>query len=91
MKLQGLELLQWPAQSLVLNPIENIWKVLKDSVRRRLPYPRTREELKVVLVEEWTRNYLRASRTACPRESLRLSRIKGTRVVTRFTLFFGSN
>jgi hypothetical protein len=53
MKLQGHKLLQWPAQSLDLNPIENVWKVLKDSVRRRLPYPRTREELKVALVEEW--------------------------------------
>jgi DDE superfamily endonuclease len=55
MKLQGLELLQWPAQSPDLNPIENIWKILKGNIRHRYPLPWTREELKAALVEEWNK------------------------------------
>ena len=34
----------WPPQSLDLNPIENVWRILKQRVKRRKPT--TKEELK---------------------------------------------
>ncbi|CAG8732219.1 30749_t:CDS:1, partial [Racocetra persica] len=36
-----------------LNPIENVWKILKDNVQQRRPPPNTYEALKTALLEEW--------------------------------------
>ena len=47
--------LPWPAQSPDLNPIENLWKVLKDNVQKKKRFPRTVAELKVALNEEWSK------------------------------------
>jgi transposase len=30
-----LEKIEWPAQSPILNPIENVWKLLKDVIQKR--------------------------------------------------------
>jgi transposase len=43
--------LDWPPYSPDLNPVENIWKVLKEKVRHRLP--NTIDEVKNFLYEEW--------------------------------------
>ena len=51
--MQNIEQLTWPAQSPDLNPIENIWKILKDNIQQRNPPPRKYEELKIALLEEW--------------------------------------
>jgi len=45
--------LPWPAQSPDLNSIENLWKILKDRTQQRKPFPRTVEQLKTALREEW--------------------------------------
>lgn len=53
LNMQNIEHLTWPAQSPDLNPIENIWKILKDNIQQRNPPPHKYEELKIALLEEW--------------------------------------
>lgn len=48
---KSMEILEWPANSPDLNPIENLWAMLKENVAKR--NPKTKEELKTVLLEEW--------------------------------------
>ena len=52
-QLRLLEKLNWPANSPDLNPIENLWKILKDAVQRNKACPRNIDGLKVVLEREW--------------------------------------
>ena len=43
----------WPSSSPDLNPIENVWHMVKCGVRKRHPPPRTAKELGKAIVEEW--------------------------------------
>ncbi|RPB11987.1 hypothetical protein P167DRAFT_488465 [Morchella conica CCBAS932] len=45
--------LDWPPFSPNLNPIENIWSLLKDRLNTRRPRPRRREEIRTAILEEW--------------------------------------
>jgi transposase len=45
----------WPSSSPDLNPIENVWRMLKCAVRKRDPLPRTEAQLAEAMVEEWER------------------------------------
>ena len=45
--------MDWPANSPDLNPIENLWKQLKDNIQSHKVFPRNINELKSALRKEW--------------------------------------
>ena len=45
--------LNWPSNSPDLNPIENLWNVLKTRLQARNPRPRTLPDVKQAVIEEW--------------------------------------
>lgn len=46
-----VNILDWPARSPDLNPVENVWAAMKNSIRRR--YPKTMHQLEQMIYEEW--------------------------------------
>lgn len=52
-KANSITTIDWPANSPDLNPIENIWKILKDNIQNQENFPRTINELKASLKREW--------------------------------------
>ena len=51
LKKNGIRILQWPSSSSDLNPIKNLWDVLEDRVKKH--HPKNKEELALLLMEEW--------------------------------------
>ena len=49
----GIVVMDWPAKSPDINPVENVWALLGDKVKKRDNHPRNLEELTVALQEEW--------------------------------------
>jgi hypothetical protein len=45
----------WPSNSLDLNPIENVWHMLKAAIRRHPRQPQTEADLIAAVMEEWDR------------------------------------
>jgi hypothetical protein len=50
---EGWESRTWLSSSPVLNPIENLWHILRSEIRKRRPKILKKEDLMRALVEEW--------------------------------------
>ena len=48
-----IESLEWPVQRPDLNPIDNLWMVLKKASSKRCTPPKTVSEIQAVIREEW--------------------------------------
>ena len=53
MRNNGIQILQWPSSSPDLNPIEHLWDVLEDRVKKHRSKNKT--ELALHLMEEWNK------------------------------------
>ena len=52
---QGWGLRTWPANSLDLNPLENLWHLLRTHVKKRDSKPMPKQDLIEVLKKEWAK------------------------------------
>ena len=44
--------IDWPPSSPDCNPIENVWRLMKQRIRKRNPFPATMESLKIAIQEK---------------------------------------
>ena len=64
------EVLEWPSNSPDINPIENLWSIVKHNVEKR--FPRNIDELNQYMTEEWEKipesflvNLVQSMKTRC--------------------------
>jgi transposase len=62
-------IMEWLANSPDLNPIENIWRVLKMRLAKR--WPKTADEVEQFLIEEWEKLTMDEIRKYCSGEVMR--------------------
>ena len=48
-----VDVFEWPPQSPDLNPIETVWNNLSLAVRKRRDYPKSLNDLRIAIKEEW--------------------------------------
>ena len=49
----NIDTMKWPANSPDLNPIENVWSLLKSRINKRQPRPHIKQEMTDAINEEW--------------------------------------
>lgn len=76
----NVEVLPWPPVSPDLNPIEHVWDMLGKRIRRRNVQPRSLNQLRNALLEEWEnipQNAINALVTSMPRRIAAVSAARG--------------
>ena len=76
----GIRTLLWPPQSPDLNIIENVWKVLKIQVQKRLREIKNANDLRRVVLDIWTDlglHYIRSLYDSIPRRIRCVLRSRG--------------
>ena len=76
---KGVTLIEWPPWSPDLNPIENLWNVLKARVYAR--FPQTMEEMEQFIREEWAATDLKFISHICRSMPRRLQIVSITTVI----------
>lgn len=72
--------MEWPAQSPDLNPIENLWMVLKRAISSRNRSPQTVADLLMIIREEWDKIPKETVQTlveSMPKRALEVIKAKG--------------
>jgi DDE superfamily endonuclease len=55
----------WPSNSPDLNPIENVWHIVKTDIRKMDPQPRTKQQLIEALLKAWKNLYMEKINKLC--------------------------
>jgi hypothetical protein len=53
LRVNNIDLLEWPSRSPDLNPVENVWGLMVEKIRSWNMVPRNREELWRAIQQEW--------------------------------------